>query len=192
MARFETKVKQGWVLAAVLAMSGLGLGQTGANAGHMQHVRIRRQVLVSIPDRKLAVIENGEVIRVFPVSVGAQASPSPVGKFEIVSRVSNPTYYHVGVVIPPGDQNPIGPRWLGLNQKGYGIHGTNQPNSIGHAASHGCIRLTNREVKELYRMLQVGDSVEIRAQRDTQTALIFHTPAQMVASAATPGMQAGQ
>ena len=62
--------------------------------------RVPRQVLVSISDRKLAVLENGRVIRTFPVSVGAADSPSPTGEFQIVNRLTNPTYYHPGTVIP--------------------------------------------------------------------------------------------
>jgi lipoprotein-anchoring transpeptidase ErfK/SrfK len=105
--------------------------------------------------------------------VGASISPSPTGEFRIVRRLSDPTYYHAGVVIPPGGDNPVGPRWIGLSQKGYGIHGTNQPSSIGHAASHGCIRLRNRDIKQLFEMVSVGDVVEIRSERDQQTAEIF-------------------
>src|SRR5205807_9118242 len=100
--------------------------------------RVARQVLVSIPDRKLAVLEGGKVIRTFPVAVGATVSSSPSGEFKVVNRIANPTYYHPGVVIPAGVGNPIGTRWLGLNRKGYGIHCTNEPGSIGKAASHGC------------------------------------------------------
>jgi lipoprotein-anchoring transpeptidase ErfK/SrfK len=133
----------------------------------------QRLVLVSIPDRKLAVLENGEVIARFSVSVGAAVSPSPRGEFEIVSRVANPTYSHGGVVITPGKGNPVGTRWLGLNRKGYGIHGTNTPSSIGHAASHGCIRLRNRDMEKLFTMLRVGDAVEIRGERDEEIAEIF-------------------
>ena len=135
--------------------------------------RSHRQILVSIHDRKLAVIEQGKAIHTFPVSVGASRSPSPAGEFRIVHRISNPTYYHPGVVIPPGSDNPIGPRWIGLNKSGYGIHGTNQPESIGHAASHGCIRLRNRDIKQLFEMVRVGDVVEIRGERDQQIAEIF-------------------
>jgi len=135
--------------------------------------RIRRVVLVSIPDRKLAVMQQGKVIATFPVAVGAAASPSPTGEFQIVGRVANPTYYHPGTVIPTGKDNPIGTRWLGLSQKGYGIHGTNAPRSIGRAASHGCIRLRNRDMERLYPMLQVGDVVQIRGQRDDQIARVF-------------------
>jgi len=136
-------------------------------------VRLPRTVLVSIPDRKLAVMEGGEVIASFPVAVGAEESPSPTGEFQIVNRVSNPTYYRPGTVIPSGKDNPVGTRWIGLSQKGYGIHGTNAPRSVGHAASHGCIRLRNRDVERLFNMLRVGDTVEIRGERDDEMAQIF-------------------
>ena len=135
--------------------------------------RAQRQVIVSIPDRKLAVLQDGEVLRVFDVAVGANISPSPTGRFQIINRISRPTYYHPGQVIPAGKDNPLGPRWIGLNRKGYGIHGTNVPSSIGHAASHGCIRLRNRDIEQLFEMLHPGDSVEIRGQRDDETAQLF-------------------
>lgn len=67
----------------------------------------------------------------------------------------------------------MGTRWLGLNVKGYGIHGTNAPQSVGHATSHGCIRLRNRDVEKLYAMLRVGDVVKIRGERDEEIAALF-------------------
>ena len=136
-------------------------------------VRRHRVVVVSIPDRQLAVLENGAVLRTFLISVGAENSPSPVGEFEIVSRIAHPSYSHDGTVIPPGPNNPLGPRWMGLSINGYGIHGTNQPRSIGKAASHVCIRLSNHDVVELFSLLSVGDTVLIRAERDAQIAQIF-------------------
>jgi lipoprotein-anchoring transpeptidase ErfK/SrfK len=132
-----------------------------------------RVVLVSLVDRKLAVIDNGVVVATFQVAVGAKYSPSPTGEFTIISRVPNPTYYHHGTVIPTGKDNPVGTRWVGLNLKGYGIHGTNAPKSIGRAASHGCIRLRNRDMERLFTMLRVGDVVQIRGERDEQIAQIF-------------------
>ena len=133
----------------------------------------QRIVLVSIPDRKLAVLEDGEVLAQFPVAVGADSSPSPTGEFQIVNRVSNPTYYHAGQVIATGKDNPVGTRWVGLSQKGYGIHGTNAPRSIGHAASHGCIRLRNRDMERLFAMVRVGDLVKIRSERDDEITQVF-------------------
>jgi hypothetical protein len=76
-------------------------------------------------------------------------------------------------VIAPGGDSPIGLRWVGLNRKGYGIHGTNEPSSIGKARSHGCIRLRNRDIKQFFAMVRAGDTVEIRGESDQQTVQIF-------------------
>ncbi|HME35463.1 MAG TPA: L,D-transpeptidase [Candidatus Sulfotelmatobacter sp.] len=172
-----------------LAESPLAQSSTpdSADRGH-------RVVLVSIPDRKLAVLEGGNVIATFSVAVGAAWSPSPTGEFQIVSRVVNPIYYHHGSVVPSGKDNPVGTRWLGLSRPRYGIHGTNAPKSIGHAASHGCIRLRNRDIEQLFTMLQVGDSVEIRGERDQQVGQIFGsgTDDSTVAAAQVPGENSGQ
>ena len=144
-----------------------------------------RWVLVSLPDRKLALFENGKVVRTYRVAIGKTSTPSPAGAFKIVNRVTNPTYYHKGQVIAAGKDNPVGSRWMGLSAKGYGIHGTNQPNSIGKAASTGCIRMSKRDVEELFERVTVGDAVEIRAERDEQTAAVFGTATEveMVAEA---------
>jgi lipoprotein-anchoring transpeptidase ErfK/SrfK len=166
----------GCILALVFLLAELASAQTVRDDNSRIGARVRRQVLVSLADRKLAVLEDGRVVRTFDVSVGAPISPSPTGEFQIVSRVTNPVYYHPGVVISPGAANPIGPRWIGLNRKGYGIHGTNEPRSIGRAASHGCIRLRNADIKQLFTMVHIGDVVEIRAERDQQIAQIFGGP----------------
>ena len=126
-----------------------------------------RRVVVNLSDRTLTLVENGAVVRTFPVAVGAPQSPSPVGTFTIVNRLTNPTYYRPGKVIGPGPSNPLGTRWLGLDVKGYGIHGTDDPRSIGYARSHGCIRLRNQDVEQLFELLRPGDVVELR---DTSTA----------------------
>jgi lipoprotein-anchoring transpeptidase ErfK/SrfK len=162
-------------LSVLLIGANLALAQTAAVANSNSQKSSRR-VLVSIPDRKLAILENSNVVRTFPVAVGAALSPSPTGEFRIVSRLKDPTYYHTGVMIPPGKDNPIGPRWLGLNKKGYGIHGTNEPKSIGKAASHGCIRMRNRDIERFYQMVSVGDVVEIHGQRDEEIARVFGDP----------------
>lgn len=136
-------------------------------------LRHERKVLVSIPHRQLALIEDGEVAKIYPVAVGASNSPSPTGTFAIKNRLVKPTYFHPGVVIPAGPDNPLGTRWIGLSTKGYGIHGTNVEDSIGKAASHGCIRMHRADLEELFASLQVGDEVEIRGQADDELAEIF-------------------
>ena len=132
-----------------------------------------RRIIVSIPDRKLALVEDGRVLRIYKVAVGARVSPSPSGEFKVVTGLSNPTYYHPGVVIPPGKDNPLGTRWIGLDRSGYGIHGTNQPRSIGKPTSHGCIRMAKADLEQLFDEVRVGDVVEIRAHADAETAAIF-------------------
>jgi Uncharacterized protein conserved in bacteria len=134
-----------------------------APAANLQH---QRKVLVSIPHRKLALIEDGIVKRVYPVAVGAAESPSPTGTFRIKTRLERPTYFHPGKVIPAGPENPLGTRWIGLSTKGYGIHGTNMESSIGKAASHGCVRMHRHDVEELFAMVHAGDEVEIRGEDD--------------------------
>jgi len=157
-----------WMAALVVgAMVGRADGADTANEGSV------RRLVVSIPDRKLAVVEDNHVVEVYAVAVGAPNSPSPTGTFTIVNRVANPTYYHPGKVIAPGPQNPIGTRWIGLNQKGYGIHGTDEPSSIGYAKSHGCIRLRNADVERLFERVRPGDVVELHAEQTPELHQLF-------------------
>lgn len=193
-----SRTKEGLsTISSLLVMLLVSVAEVAAQdkfAGSAAKTRNRR-IIVSLPDRKLALIENGRVQRVYPVAVGARVSPSPTGEFKVVSRLSTPTYYHPGVVIPPGKDNPLGTRWIGLDRKGYGIHGTNQPRSIGKAASGGCIRMAKADLEQLFDEVQVGDVVEIRAQADAETAAIFNrrarrvqtTAAQVVVTAAIGG-----
>lgn len=120
-----------------------------------------RRLIVSIADRKIVLIEDGQVVKTYPIAVGKKSTPSPSGSFHIASRVVKPTWYQPGKMVGPGPANPLGTRWMGLGFKGYGIHGTNMPNSIGKAASHGCIRMRNHDVEELFELVQVGDPVDL-------------------------------
>jgi lipoprotein-anchoring transpeptidase ErfK/SrfK len=192
MKRAGGKVEAGWfwtgpvVAVLILTIAVPSFSQNTAKAA--ERPRARRAVLVSIVDCRLAVMENGKVLVYFPVAVGAAVSPSPTGDFEIVNRVANPAYYHEGVVMAASANNPVGTRWIGLNLKGYGIHGTNAPRSIGRAASHGCIRLKNRDVERLFAMLRVGDVVEIRGERDDEIAQVFGGAADVAAQRVTAEM----
>lgn len=144
-----------------------------ASPAEAEDAEPQRRIVVSIPDRKLALIENGRVIKVYPTAVGRAASPTPSGTFTIVQRVSNPAWYGPGKVVAPGKGNPLGTRWLGLSRKSYGIHGTNEPRSIGRNASHGCVRMRNRDVEDLFARVAVGDVVELHGESDTELAQIF-------------------
>jgi lipoprotein-anchoring transpeptidase ErfK/SrfK len=171
------------------ALTGMVLMAAAEAMAQDETGRAQRRVVVSIPDRKLAVIENGRVLRTFDVAVGAAHSPSPVGSFKIINHVANPTWYHKGKIIGPGTNNPVGTRWIGLSAAGYGIHGTNAPNSIGRNASHGCIRLRNRDVEQLFEMLAVGDQVELAGERTAEIAALFPS-APVLAQASLPAAPA--
>jgi lipoprotein-anchoring transpeptidase ErfK/SrfK len=145
----------------------------------------KRQVVVSIPDRKLALLEDGLIVKTYPIAVGARFSPSPDGDFVIINHAVNPVYRHKDKEIQPGKDNPLGSRWMGLSLKGYGIHGTNVPGSIGKAASHGCFRMHKEDVEDLYSRVQVGDPVMIRKERDALIAKLFPEEQKPMANASS-------
>jgi lipoprotein-anchoring transpeptidase ErfK/SrfK len=162
-------------IAAGLAVgaAGLAVGVAAQEAPKQVQGDVKRVIVVSLEDRKLALLEDGEVKRVYSVAVGKPSTPTPVGTFTIERRVANPTYHHSGKTVAPGPRNPVGTRWMGLSTPGYGIHGTNEPKSIGKAASHGCIRMAKADLEEFYGLVQVGDTVELIGERNEQTALLF-------------------
>ena len=154
-----------WAAMVVVAM--------GMAAPVMAQSAAKRVIVVSLEDRKLALVEDGQVKKVYTVAVGKPSTPSPVGTYTIERRVADPVYHHEGKTVQPGPGNPVGTRWMGLSIRGYGIHGTNVPSSIGKAASHGCIRMGKADVEELFSMVEVGDTVELVGERDEETAKLF-------------------
>ena len=142
-----------------------------------------RRLIVSIPARKLALVVDGKVVKVYPVAVGKLSTPSPTGTFHIASHVMNPAYWHAGKVVRPGPGNPVGTRWMSLGYKGYGLHGTNQPASVGHAASHGCIRMRNQDVEELFGLVAVGDEVDLVASPTPEQASLFQAAPEKIQAA---------
>jgi murein L,D-transpeptidase YcbB/YkuD len=110
-------------------------------------------IVIKIPARLLELHEDGKVYKKYRIAVGKGETPSPVGEW-IVDWKS----YRAGDI--------FGTRYLALNVPwgGYGIHGTNQPWSIGHFASHGCIRMRNKDVEELFEWVPVGTPVRIEGQ----------------------------
>jgi hypothetical protein len=176
-----------WAAVAVLA-AGFAAQASGQTVS-------QRLIVVSLEDRRLALVENGQVRKIYRVAVGKPSTPSPMGTFTIERRVANPVYEHDGKTVQPGPANPVGTRWMGLNIRGYGIHGTNAPKSIGKAASHGCIRMAKTDLEELYELVAVGDTVELVGQRNEETAQLFsgvEKPAEepvMTAQSAGPAQQ---
>lgn len=121
------------------------------NSGHVIHQEKDYTILIHIDEKRLYLLENGEVVKKYIVSTGKSGYSSPIGDWKIVGKGTN---WGGG----------FGARWLGLNVTWgkYGIHGTNDEGRIGYAVSHGCIRMRNKDVKELYNMVEVGTPVIIR------------------------------
>jgi len=128
---------------------------------------------ISVKDEMLEVSANGKVVASFPVTVGSQQTASPIGhwKVQAIAKLPNFRYdpkmlkegerssnFHM---LPPGPNNPVGVIWIALNKKGIGIHGTNDPDSIGRSASHGCIRLANWDIVKLAEMVKPGVAVTV-------------------------------
>ena len=185
MFKIEDQIKK------MAALTGVLLVAVAEAMAQENLARPARRIVVSIPDRKLAVMEADRIVKIFDTAVGAPKSPSPAGLYKIVERLKDPTWYTKGRIVPPGKGNPLGPRWIGLSVKGYGIHGTNAPSSIGRNASHGCIRMRNRDVEALFGMVAGGDAVELYAERTAEVERIFGTATVTVAVAAVAAEHAG-
>ncbi len=127
---------------------------------------------LKIPTAKLSVVvdksqntlilkSGEEVLKTYLVSTGTNNS-TPVGVFKITDKLMNPTWYKAGAVKAPGDkENMLGTRWMGINQKSYGIHGTTEPEKLGQQVTAGCVRMKNEDVEELYSFLPSGTEVTI-------------------------------
>src|SRR6266536_1755838 len=107
------------LVLGLTAAGGVSAAEERKTAGSTERrvQNANRRIIVSIPARKLALIEDGRIVKVYPTAVGKEKSPSPTGTFRIITRIPNPTYYRPGAVIRPGAANPVGTRWRGLSLK---------------------------------------------------------------------------
>lgn len=107
-----------------------------------------RWIDISTLKHELKLYDGKKLIKQYPIAVGKMVTRTPVGSFKIINKQLNPG-------------GPFGAFWMGLSKPHYGIHGTNNPSSIGKSVSHGCIRMHNEEVLELASMVRVGTTVKI-------------------------------
>jgi len=133
-----------------------------------------RYIVITRKDTILELFDGDKLIAAIPIAPGSPAHPTPPGKWRILGIASMPTFrWDAGVLnhgvrtnnfymLPAGPRNPVGVAWIGLNKPGIGIHGTNNPYSIGTFASHGCMRTANWDVSRICHMATAGMQVEIR------------------------------
>jgi lipoprotein-anchoring transpeptidase ErfK/SrfK len=127
-------------------------------------------IVIDRPAFTLRLYERLRLTRTYSIAVGRAGLETPSGVHRILDKQVNPAW-HVphsawagtlaGKVIPPGPQDPLVARWMAIDDQGDGIHGTNEPASIGSAASHGCIRMLVPDVIELYRLTPLGTPVYV-------------------------------
>ena len=130
-------------------------------------------VKVSKSNSTLTVTDPaGAILMHAPVTSGSQHDPLPIGNWTVTAVVRNPTFNynpdlfwdaepsHAKAKIPAGPNGPVGVVWIDINKPHYGIHGTPEPGSVGHTASHGCVRLTNWDALKLAAMAGKGTKVE--------------------------------
>lgn len=127
------------------------------------------QLVLSLDKRYVDVVEPGKPTVRYEVAVGQEEWQTPTGSFGIMSKIENPAWQHpiTKEEIPPGPDNPLGSHWIGFwsdGQAQIGFHGTNQEELIGEAVSHGCVRMRNRDIKELYAKVEVGTVVTVSAE----------------------------
>lgn len=132
-----------------------------------------RKLVVDTFERTLEVRENEKLVAQFPMTPGSKSLPAPAGTWKILGIATLPWFRHdEGVLnhgvrtedfynLPAGPNNPVGVLWMGLNKPGIGIHGTNNPETIGRAASHGCIRLANWDAARVKDLVTKNVVVEI-------------------------------
>ena len=130
-------------------------------------------VRVSKSDSTLTVNDaSGKVLMHAPVTSGSEHDPLPIGDWTVTAVARNPTFNynpdlfwdadpaHAKAKVPPGPNNPVGLVWIDISKPHYGIHGTPEPATVGHTASHGCVRLTNWDALKLAAMVGKGTKVE--------------------------------
>lgn len=122
-------------------------------------------ISVNLNTRRLSHFEGTRMVKMYPVGVGKPSTPTPAGNYQIAVKVLNPG-------------GALGTRWMGLSipTGNYGIHGTNNPQSIGGYVSNGCIRMFNRDVEELFPKVSIGTPVEILRRTTSRPGNISTNP----------------
>ena len=133
-----------------------------------QRRAFRSVIVIRRGSNQLNLYRYDHLRRSFRVATGQSIYPTPLGRFNILVKWKNPWWYPPNSrwaqgqkPIPPGPNNPLGTRWMGLSAPGVGIHGTPNPASIGYSVSHGCIRMYISDAEWLFNVVDIGTTVFI-------------------------------
>lgn len=144
-------------------------------------VEMGQQVVINIPQLKLFIYENGQVVASYDIAIGKNKTRTPLGDFVIGDKLYQPTWHvpksiqremeaegkPVIIQVPPGPENPLGPVFvrMGDPKLGLGIHGTNNPNSVPGVRSHGCVRMRSRYALDFAKKVESGTMVSVIYQQ---------------------------
>jgi L,D-transpeptidase ErfK/SrfK len=142
---------------------------------HIVPTELSHGLVINLPELKLYHFHQGAYQRRYSLGIGRRSWPTPDGDYYIVNKAKNPTWIvpvsiqeemadlgrEVLDRVQPGPRNPLGPYWMGTSAPGVGIHATNRPWSVGHAVTHGCIRMLPEEISQLFPLVEVGSMVKI-------------------------------
>jgi L,D-transpeptidase ErfK/SrfK len=137
---------------------------------HVAPLAVADGIVVNLAERGLYLYSGGQPILYYPVAIGRRGWETPTGEFTIANKAKNPTWFPPSWAVeeepvPPGPGNPLGDRWMGLSVRGYGIHATNAPRTVGRYLSHGCMRMYPEHAHKLYDLVRVGTPVTIVYRR---------------------------
>jgi L,D-transpeptidase ErfK/SrfK len=127
-------------------------------------------IVVKLHLFKVFVFRDGKRVFSAPIAIGMPGHATPTGSFNIIAKIKNPTWvppnspWAAGLEpVPPSASNPLGTRWIGTSAPAIGFHMTPMDWSVGHAASHGCMRMHQADVERMYQLVDIGETVDIRA-----------------------------
>lgn len=121
---------------------------------------------IDLSDRRVYLYQDTQLLASYQIAIGKAGWETPTGNYQVMQMIRNPAWEHpwTGEVVPPGPDNPLGTRWIGFWTDGtnyIGFHGTPNETSVGRAASHGCIRMFDRDVVALFEQVEIGTPVRV-------------------------------
>jgi lipoprotein-anchoring transpeptidase ErfK/SrfK len=123
-------------------------------------------LVLKLKEKRVYIYKGDKVLAKYPVAIGKKGRETPTGEWQVMEKIKNPgwTSFKTGEFMASGRENPLGSRWIGFWTDGrdmIGFHGTSKLDSIGRAVSNGCVRMYNRDVKAMYKLVKVGTVVRV-------------------------------
>jgi L,D-transpeptidase ErfK/SrfK len=167
------KIKVKSLMQGMIALIALGYSMTSmaVSEDYLKEFIDNDSVVIMKSERKLYYFDQDGNFFKYPVAVGKKTTPSPSGEYMVAYKVKNPTWFPPESIrkedpklperVPPGPKNPLGSRAIYLSDNLLRIHGTNKPSSVGKAVSHGCFRMRDKDIKDLYDKVSTDTTVYV-------------------------------